>query len=148
MKDIRKVAAQTKNLPYRDVSEGMYDVCEQDWWSEIGSAEYPFEDTPVTDVDLDMGVHESDMAEHAAKDSSYVISGGHHNSWLTKERNAAKLPLAPEPLPENEDLQEAATREDLQPTMSSVLKQVRRQYFDTLYLAKVCCSYAVLSIAN
>lgn len=144
MKDIRKVAAQTKNSPYMEIGEGTYNVCEQDWWSGIGSAEYPFQDTPVTDAALDMGVRESDMAEHAARDSSYVISGGHCSSGLTIKRNPAKTPLVPDPLPEDDDHQDPAVQQNIQPTMSEVLEQVQRQYFDTLYLAKVLFySYAV-----
>lgn len=95
MKDIRKVAAQTKNLPYKQIGEPMHDVCEQEWWNGIGSVEYPFEDTPTTDAALDMGVRESGMAEHAAKDHSYVITGGHGNSRLIKKGAPTKLRWCP-----------------------------------------------------
>jgi hypothetical protein len=118
MKDIRKVASQTKHLAASDEVPSNYDLCEAEWWSEVGSADYPFGDSPVNHAALDMGMG--------------VIE-------QTTEALRVHLPPSPAPPPAAaaaED-QNEAMQIDEQPTMSEVLDQVRRQYFDTLYLAKV-----------
>jgi hypothetical protein len=116
MKDIRKVASQTKHFPYRDEQPSNYDLCEREWWSEVGSAEYPFDGSPVDRAALDMGVGIRGVAEQSTEPS--------HISLLPSMSLQTGKPVE-------------AAQVDGQPTMSEILGQVRRQYFDTLYLAKV-----------
>jgi hypothetical protein len=124
MKDIRKVASQTKHLAIGDGVPSNYDLCESEWWSEVGSADYPFGDSPVNHAALDMGMGVLEQTTEATE--------------------ASRVPLPPSPAPPPAataaaaaDKQTEAMQIDEQPTMSEVLDQVRRQYFDTLYLAKV-----------
>ncbi|KAA8908456.1 DNA replication regulator SLD3-domain-containing protein [Sphaerosporella brunnea] len=120
MKDIRKVASQTKHLLTTVPSN--YDLCEREWWSEVGSVEYPFGDSPVNVAALDMGI-------------------GIHDVVVEQTAMSSHAPIPPPPPPPKAEKHIDAIEVEGQPALCDILDQVRRQYFDTLYLAKTSLAY-------
>ena len=63
MKDVRKVAAQTKHLP--NVDAASFDVCDESWWDGVGHSTYPFQDAACSAscASLDMGLCNLEIKE-------------------------------------------------------------------------------------
>lgn len=141
MKDIRKVASLTKHLPNVDFGSGQYDIHEADWWCKAGDVCYPFSNAPACHAALDMGVPNSEGVE-----------GGNNTLYVSRKPDKPfctnfVLRIAPQPSlsPPPATMKDSAAHECTQLPMPEILDQVRRQYFDTLYLAKVGDSFAHLS---
>ncbi|KAF8534371.1 DNA replication regulator SLD3-domain-containing protein [Trichophaea hybrida] len=123
MKDIRKVASQTKHLPNIDFGPGQYDIYEADWWCGAGDASYPFSNDlygTACHAALDMGICNSESVE------------GVRNTPIVSQVSLSPLPAA---------ANENTAHESTETPMSEVLGQIRRQYFDTLYLTKTSLAY-------
>lgn len=62
MKDIRRVASQTKHLPTVHLGPAQHDILEEDWWCGVGNAGYPFADelyASACHAALEMGTQDS-----------------------------------------------------------------------------------------
>lgn len=90
MKDVRKVAAQTKHLP--NVGPGIFDVYDEQWWNGVGNPSYPFTDAlcSANHAALDMGLCKLEIAEAPEPTTMYASIRDGDIACLSNLQNRAR----------------------------------------------------------